>query len=277
MPTRSGGGLTALATNKKVYCTINAPSRLGRRSSISASPSSRAAHGERMMQPADSIELTHPSSPRLNRTDWSVLAASVIGLFFGSVQIATFGVFVVPFSEQLNWTFMEIGAASASSAVAAFFGTLVVGRLSDRFGAHRLIILSMSLFGVLFTSLSLLTAPIWVFYTLFAILGLIGAGTSIVPHASLISHWFTMRRGLALGVMMCGTGAGVLIWPIIAALLLNKLDWRVCYALLGGGVSLVGLPVLLLFLKNPRQLGGSSITNQSLGLGRREALRSGTF
>jgi OFA family oxalate/formate antiporter-like MFS transporter len=182
-----------------------------------------------MMQPADSIEITHPSSPRLNRTDWSVLAASLIGLFFGSVQIATFGVFVVPLSEQLNWTFMEIGAASASSAVAVFFGTLVVGRLSDRFGAHRLIILSMSLFGVLFTSLSLLTAPLWVFYTLFAILGLIGSGTMVVPHASLISHWFTMRRGLALGVMMCGTGTGVLIWPIIAALLLNKLDWRVCY------------------------------------------------
>jgi hypothetical protein len=61
----------------------------------------------------------------------------------------------------------------------------------------------MSLFGALFASLSLLTPQLWFLYALFAILGLIGPGTSAVPHASLISRWFTARRGLALGVMMC--------------------------------------------------------------------------
>src|SRR5215510_3367150 len=170
------------------------------------------------MQPSDSIEITHPSNRRLNRTGWTVLAASVIGLFFnfGSIQRPTFSVFILPLSEQFNWTFMQISIATACSGVAAFCSMLIVGRLSDRFGARRLIILSMSLFGVFFASLSLLTSNLWFIYTIFAILGFIGSGTSTVPYASLISRWFTTRRGLALGVMMCGTVIGVTIWPIIS-------------------------------------------------------------
>ena len=42
--------------------------------------------------------------------------------------------------------------------------------------------LSMSLFGPLFAALSLLTPHLWFLYAVFAILGLIGPGTSAVPH-----------------------------------------------------------------------------------------------
>jgi MFS family permease len=87
----------------------------------------------------------------------------------------------------------------------------------------------MSLFGALFASLSLLTPQLWFLYALFAILGLIGPGTSAVPHASLISRWFTARRGLALGVMMCGTGTGGIIWPITGQELIDRVGWRASY------------------------------------------------
>jgi MFS family permease len=132
------------------------------------------------------------------------VGASVIGLFFhfGSLLVVTFSLFIKPLSEQFNWTRTQVSLAFTLACLTALSSMLVVGWLTDRFGARRLIIISMSLFGALFAALSLLTPQLWFLYAVFAILGLLGPGTSAVPHASLISRWFTSRRGLALGVMM---------------------------------------------------------------------------
>src|SRR5882672_691028 len=232
-----------------------------------------------IMQKTDSIEITYPAVSGLTGTGWSVVAASVIGLFFhfGSLLVVTFSLFIKPLSDRFNWTRTQVSLAFTLACLTALCSMLLVGWLTDRFGARRLIIISMSLFGALFAALSLLTPNLWFLYAVFAVLGLIGPGTSAVPHASLISRWFTARRGLALGVMMCGTGTGGIIWPMVGQGLIDRAGWRVSYALLGAAALLVAVPVMLLFLKEPSHSKVSSIQNQTSGLGRREAIRSEIF
>ncbi len=231
------------------------------------------------MQKTDSIEITYPAVSGLTGTGWPVVAASVVGLFFhfGSLLVVTFSLFIKPLSEQFNWTRTQVSLAFTLACLTALSSMLLVGWLTDRFGARRLIIISMSLFGALFAALSLLTPHLWLLYAVFAILGLLGPGTSAVPHASLISRWFTSRRGLALGVMMCGTGTGGILWPIIGQGLIDRAGWRASYALLGATALLIAVPVMLLFLKEPSQPEVSSIQNKTSGLGRREAIRSEIF
>ncbi len=231
------------------------------------------------MQKTDSIEIAYPADSRLTETGWPVVAASVVGLFFhfGSLLVITFSLFIKPLSDQFNWTRTQVSLAFTLACLTALSSMLVVGWLTDRFGARRLIIISMSLFGALFAALSLLTPHLWFLYVVFAILGLLGPGTSAVPHASLISRWFTSRRGLALGVMMCGTGTGGILWPIIGQWLIDRVGWRGSYALLGAAALLIAVPVMLLFLKDPSQPEVSSKENRASGLGRREAIRSQVF
>jgi MFS family permease len=231
------------------------------------------------MEKNSSIEITYPAVSRSTETGWPVVSASVVGLFFhfGSLLVITFSLFIKPLSEQFNWTRTQVSLAFTLACLTALCSMPLVGWLTDRFGARRLIIISMSLFGALFASLSLLTPHLWFLYAVFAILGLIGPGTSAVPHASLISRWFTARRGLALGVMMCGTGTGGIIWPMVGQELIDRAGWRASYALLGAAALLVAVPVMLLFLKEPSQPEVSSIQNQTSQLGRREAFRSEIF
>ena len=156
------------------------------------------------------------------------------------------------------------------------------GDAADRMavGSDRIappILVCMTLFGALYASLYALTPNLWHLYAVFLLLGLVGPGTSAVRHASLISRWFTERRGLALGLAMSGTALGGVIWPRATQGLLNQFGWRNAYAISGGAVLLIAVPLLFLLLKEPstiaRKSEQSAIGAQAEGLTRGEALR----
>jgi MFS family permease len=76
---------------------------------------------------------------------------------------------------------------------------------------------------------------------------------------------------------MCGTATGGVIWPWATQNLMDRFGWRDAYAISGGAVLLVAVPLLLLFLKEPAgpvrspEHGGAG--EPAGGLTRGEALR----
>src|SRR5262245_16364299 len=136
------------------------------------------------------------------RAAWVVVAVSSVGLFlhFGSLLVNAFGVMLTTLCDEFRWTRGEVSFAFMMATLTAMLTMPLTGWLTDRFGSRRPILVSMAVFGALYASLSFITPHLWHMYAVFLLLGLVGPGTSAVPHASLISRWFTDRRGLALGV-----------------------------------------------------------------------------
>lgn len=233
------------------------------------------------MQTAHTVSA--PTIPvRESQSAWLVVAVSSIGLFFhfGSLLVNTFGVFLTTLCDQFNWSRTQVSFAFTLATLTAMLTMPLTGWLTDRLGARRPILLCTTLFGALFASLALLNGSLWHLYAIFLLLGLVGPGTSAVPHASLITKWFTKRRGLALGIAMCGTAFGGVIWPSATQKLLDQFNWRMVYAVLGGAVLLIAVPLMLTFLKEPgKQTVSQENTANSAaeGLSRKEALRSGVL
>jgi MFS family permease len=48
-----------------------------------------------------------------------------------------------------------------------------------------------------------------------------------------VSRWFTKRRGLALGIVTAGIGAGILIISPLATYLISAYGWRLSYIMIG--------------------------------------------
>jgi len=215
------------------------------------------------------------------RSAWLVVAASSVGLFlhFGSLLVNAFGVFLTTLCDEFHWSRTQVSLAFTLATLTAMLTMPLAGWLTDRFGARRPILVCMTLFGALYASLSLLTPHLWHLYTVFLLLGLVGPGTSAVPHASLISRWFTERRGLALGLAMCGTAIGGVIWPLATQSMMDRFGWRNAYAISGGAVLLVAVPLLLSLLKEPSTILRASEQGSAGalagGLTRGEALRGG--
>jgi len=165
----------------------------------------------------------------------------------------------------------------------------LVGRLVDRFGARRVIIPSVLLFGLSLMSLSLLSVSLWYLYAVYTLLGITGGGTAPVPYSNVISHWFDKRRGLALGVAMVGLGISTFIMPSLAQTLIASQGWRQAYVLIGLMVMVIAIPTVALFLKEtPQMLGlqpdGEAIDEQGVklpaiaeGLSLHEARQTNTF
>src|SRR5215510_2166352 len=231
------------------------------------------------MQTVETISAVTTMETAKRRSAWLVVAVSSVGLFlhFGSLLVNAFGVVLTTLCDQFQWSRGQVSDAFSLATLAAILAMPLTGRLTDRVGSRRPILVCMAVFGALYASLSALTPSLWHLYAVFLLFGLVGPGTSAVPHASLISQWFTERRGLALGLTMCGTAFGGVIWPKATQGLMDQFGWRNAYAISGGAVLLVAVPLQFLFLKKPstvaRMSEQSAIGAQAEGLTRREALR----
>jgi MFS family permease len=231
------------------------------------------------MQTVETISAGTTMETARRRSAWLVVAVSSVGLFlhFGSLLVNAFGVVMTTLCDQFQWSRGQVSFAFTLATLTAMMTMPLTGWLTDRFGSRRPILVCMTLFGALYASLSFLTPHLWHLYAVFLLLGLVGPGTSAVPHASLISRWFTERRGLALGLAMCGTATGGVIWPRATQALLDQSGWRNAYAISGGAVLLVAVPLLLLLLREPtkktRKSEQSATGAQAEGLTRGEALR----
>jgi MFS family permease len=187
-----------------------------------------------------------------------VVAIAALGLSLGaaSIVVYAFGVFFKPLSEEYHSGRGAISLAFTLQNIAAAVFAPLTGRLIDRFGARGVILPGTALFGVLLLSSRLIGGKLWYFYVFLTVLGIIQGCTSPVSYGVVVSHWFNRRRGLGLGLMMLGIGVGAIVIPSAAQILIAMFGWRTTYAICGGAVLAIVLPVATLFLRNdPKDKG----------------------
>jgi len=189
---------------------------------------------------------------------WWIVAVSAIGLGLGYAPIIvySFGVFIKPLTQELHSSRASISLAFTLANLLQSVSSPLAGRLADRFGARRVILLSSVIFALLLVSSHLLSPKLWNFYVFYGLLGFVGSGPAPIPYVKVISRWFDRRRGLALGLTMFGIGSGAILMPALAQRLIAMLGWRSTYMVIGLLVLVVSVPVVAFFLKeSPEEMG----------------------
>ena len=210
---------------------------------------------------------TEQNGSAIFRGWWIVLVAAVgLSMSYGPIISFTFGVFFKPLSQEFGWNRAQVSLAFSLSLLVISVASPFVGRLVDRFGARRVIVPSVLLFGLGLLSFSLLSARLWHLYALYLSLGVVGGGTAPVPYSNVISHWFDKRRGLALGLAMVGLGLSTFIMPSLAQTLITTGGWRQAYMVIGLMVMVVAIPVVALFLTETPQMLGLAPDGETAGL-----------
>jgi MFS family permease len=212
---------------------------------------------------------------------WVVVATAAFGLFLGVFPIfaSSFTVFFPAFVREFHAGRGAISLAFAVCNLVTACLAPIVGRLCDRIGARPVILTSLSLFGLGLIASRIIGCRLWELYVFTLIIGIAASGTNSIPYGLVVSRWFNRRRGLALGLMMIGLGAGAIVIPPLARILIAWYGWRATYAGFGWAALTLAVPVVSVFLKEKPLSSSpkSSSTNDAEGWSWREIRGSADF
>jgi predicted MFS family arabinose efflux permease len=173
------------------------------------------------------------------------VAASIFGIGLGlsPVPFYTIGMLAPELNKAFGWEFGAIMTGLMIMTFGVLIASTVVGHLGDRFGVRRVALISMVLFALSFMAFSLSNGSIVLFYVNWAVMALLGAGTLPVTWTRAVNNYFDVRKGLALGLSLIGTGIfGFLIKPITAWLIATY-GWRTTYLVIGLMPLLIAFPI----------------------------------
>ncbi|SFO02915.1 MFS transporter [Sphingomonas sp. OK281] len=177
------------------------------------------------------------------RRGWQVVLASLLGIGLGlaAMPFYTIGMFAPHLAAEFGWSMGEIMAGITVTTLVVLVAGPAVGVLAVRLGVRRVALTSLVLFGVAFMAMALNGGSLLQYYLTYGLVSLLGAGTLPITWTKAVNQWFDVRKGLALGISMMGTGLfGILGKPYLAWLIAEH-GWR------GGYVGLGLLPILIAF------------------------------
>jgi len=179
---------------------------------------------------------------------WQVVLLAGLAISVGMTGIGFYslGLFVAPLQAEYGWSRAAVSGAATFEQLGIFLSAPVVGRLADRFGARPVAIVSFLLTPPAFYALSLAGPSVWSWYGLWLLVSIAGCGTTPAIWARVVSMRFDAGRGLALGLMLVGTGVASILSPMLLGPVIAAHGWRVAVMAMAAIVLVVGLPVSLL-------------------------------
>jgi len=187
---------------------------------------------------------------------WYIVAACFsFCLLFAGAGFYSFSIFIKPIETEFGWS---RSAISLTMSIYLIIGGLmgpVFGKLVQRFGPRRVMLVSAIAAGTCFMAVSL-TRSLGYFYTVYALLAVSVSGIGVIPVSSLLSNWFARRRGTAIGLAMVGISAGGLLLAPCVGLITELYGWKASFLGIGLLVWGIALPLVIWVIKNkPAQLG----------------------
>lgn len=174
-----------------------------------------------------------------------------VGFFFYS-----YGVFFKAIASEFGDSRLGVSIGISVTQVVGAVIAPFVGRALDKYPLKRVMMLGTCFMGSGFLLLSQVKTPLQFYLVLGFFIG-IGAGSmGGLSTAKLVSNWFVMKRGLALGLASTGISASGIIMPTISAWLIATWGWREGFLAYGAITIIIVIPVVLAFvISGPEEVG----------------------
>jgi predicted MFS family arabinose efflux permease len=175
------------------------------------------------------------------RRHWSVLLASGTGVMLGISAIPAYvlGVFAGPMTREFGWSLGAFQAGTLVFTAGILLSSAWIGAMCDRHGARAVALVGMPAGAIGVACLALTQAAPWTWYVLMFVASLLGSGTVPTVWTRMVNALFVERRGLALGLVLSGSGLFALFGAPLAQALIVAWGWRGAWL----GVALLPLVV----------------------------------
>lgn len=179
---------------------------------------------------------------------WPIVLAAALAIGVGTMGIGFYslGLFVRPLEAEYGWSRAAVSGAATFQQFGIFLSAPLVGWLADRWGARPIALASFIATPLALFALSRAGPSVMAWDALWLLVSLAGAGTTPAIWARIVSLRFDAARGLALGLMLMGTGTAAILAPALLGPIFAQSGWRMAVMVMAAATLAIGLPASLM-------------------------------
>lgn len=193
-----------------------------------------------------------PSEPRSSGArlyqGWLVALGAFLAFMFASFAHSSFGLFVVPASEELNVSMANANSWLVIMGIGSAILAPIAGRLIDRLSVRLImaiggVLLALSTYGISASSSA------WIIMLLALPIAFASDSAGGIAANTVAARWFRRRRGRALALVgIGGTASGFVLAPLNAYLIVSY-GWRTALMMTGALAGCVMILMVLLLIR----------------------------
>ncbi len=194
---------------------------------------------------------------------WLRLLASVTLMILGSCGMYVVVVVLPTVQAEFDVARGEASLPYTLTMIGFGIGSMLMGRLADRFGIMVSMFLGVVCLSVGFVLAGLATSLLQFALIHGVLIGLLGSSATFAPLIADTSLWFDRRRGIAVAICAAGNYAGGTLWPPIVQYFVEGFGWRQTYYGIGVFCFVTMLPLALRLRQRPPALAAASTATES--------------
>jgi predicted MFS family arabinose efflux permease len=186
----------------------------------------------------------------LNR--WWTVVGGALGVAVGiGVLGNSFGIFTNAIGKEFGWDRSTTTLGLTIEHVCAGISYVPMSFLMVRWGVRGPTAVTIALCAASIFCMGLVPNSPLIYYFLFAFMGICAGASNSIPYSIAIVRSFDDQRGLALGLMVTGTGIGATLIPLYTNYVMANYGWRGGFMGIGILVAVVTLPALAFMVRVP--------------------------
>jgi MFS family permease len=188
------------------------------------------------------------------RLGWRIVLGAAIGMGTGvSLYLMVASIFIKHVTAEFGWTRGDMGIAGMVAFVTGAVALPIIGRLLDRYGFRRIVLVCVPALSLLYVMIALQPGWFSLYLGLMVWGGIFGGGTGAIAYTRPVIAAFSRQRGLALGVATAGTSISAILVPPLLAATIGAYGWRAGLLALIAVTAFVGLPLALTLIGRARE------------------------
>lgn len=174
-----------------------------------------------------------------------------VGFFFYS-----YGIFFKSIAAEFGDSRLGVSMGTTVSMGVGALMAPFIGRALDSYPLKKVIATGAVAMGTGFILLGFVQTPLQFYLVLGIFIGFGAGAMGQLATSKLISNWFVMKRGTALGIAATGISVSGVIMPAVSALIIGEYGWRIGFITYGVITLIVVVPLVLRFvISRPEDIG----------------------
>ncbi|ACS86139.1 L-lactate MFS transporter [Musicola paradisiaca] len=150
----------------------------------------------------------------------AIIIAGTVLAQMGLGTIYTWSLYNQPLVDKFNWPLSSVATTFSLTSFFLAFATLFAGRIQERIGIRRLVLISGLVLGLALMATSWVSSLSWLWLLVGVVVGF-ADGTAYITSLSNLIKWFPERKGVIAGISVGAYGTGSLLFKYINSALLS--------------------------------------------------------